>query len=65
MKEKKKNLENKEEKKMKIELSVDDRKIPTNEFVQKILGNVIKAMVESLHTIDDEWKEISIKVEKE
>jgi hypothetical protein len=50
---------------VKIELSVDDRKIPTNEFVQKILGNVIKAMVESLHTIDDEWKEISIKVEKE
>ena len=50
---------------MKIELSVDDRKIPTNEFVQKIVGNVIKAMVETLHTIDDEWKEISIKVEKE
>jgi hypothetical protein len=50
---------------VKIELAVDDRKIPTNEFVQKIVGNVIKAMVESLHTIDDEWKEISIKVEKE
>jgi hypothetical protein len=50
---------------VKIELLVDDRKIPTNEFIQKILGNVIKAMVESLHTIDDEWKEISIKVEKE
>ena len=50
---------------MKVELLVDDRKIPTNEFIQKILGNVIKAMVESLHTIDDEWKEISIKVEKE
>lgn len=50
---------------MKVELLVDDRKIPTNEFIQKILGNVIKAMVESLHTIDDGWKEISIKVEKE
>ncbi|MDD3246663.1 MAG: hypothetical protein PHF18_07420 [Methanosarcina sp.] len=50
---------------MKVELLVDDRKIPTNEFIQKILGNVIKAMVESLHTIDDEWKEISIKIEKE
>ncbi len=50
---------------MKVELLVDDRKIPTNEFIQKILGNVIKAMVESLHSIDDEWKEISIKVEKE
>jgi len=50
---------------VKVELLVDDRKIPTNEFIQKILGNVIKAMVESLHTIDDEWKEISIKVEKE
>jgi hypothetical protein len=50
---------------VKVELLVDDRKIPTNEFIQKILGNVIKAMVESLHTIDDEWKEISIKIEKE
>ncbi|WP_197073987.1 MULTISPECIES: hypothetical protein [unclassified Methanosarcina] len=50
---------------MKIELLVDDKKIPTNEFIQKILGNVVKAMVESLHAVDDEWKEISIKVEKE
>jgi len=48
-----------------VKLSVDDRKIPTNEFIQRILGNVVKAMVESLHNIDDEWKEISIKVEKE
>jgi hypothetical protein len=36
---------------VKIELLVDGRKIPMNEFVQKIVGNVIQAMVETLHTI--------------
>jgi hypothetical protein len=50
---------------MKIELSVDGREIPMNDFVQKIIVNVIKAMVETLHTIDSEWKEISINIEKD
>ena len=50
--------------KMKIELLVDGRKIPMNDFVQKIVVNVIKAMVETLHTIDSGWKEISIHIEK-
>jgi hypothetical protein len=50
---------------MKIELMVDGRKIPMNEFVQTMIGNVIKAMVETLHTIDSEWKEISIRVEQD
>lgn len=51
--------------KLKIELLVDSRKIPMNEFVQKIVVNVIKAMVETLHTIDSGWKEISIHIEKD
>lgn len=50
---------------MKIELMVDGRKIPMNEFVQKIVGNVIKAMVETLHTINSDWKEISIYIEQD
>lgn len=50
---------------MKIELLVDGRKIPMNDFVQKIVGNVIKAMVETLHTIDNRWKEISIHIKKD
>jgi hypothetical protein len=50
---------------MKIELMVDGRKIPMNEFVQEIVGNVIKAMVETLHTINSGWKEISIHIEKD
>lgn len=50
---------------MKIELVIDGRKIPTNEFVTKILSNVIGAIVESLHGIDENWKEISLKIEKE
>jgi len=49
---------------VKIELLVDGRKIPMNDFVQKIVGNVIQAMVETLHTIDGGWQEISIHIEK-
>jgi hypothetical protein len=52
-------------KKVKTELLVDGRKIPMNDFVQKIVVNVIKAIVETLHTIDSEWKEISIHIEKD
>lgn len=50
---------------MKIELLVDGKKIPMNDFVQKIVVNVIKAMVETLHNIDSEWKEISIHIERD
>ncbi|WP_229389291.1 hypothetical protein [Methanosarcina sp. DH2] len=50
---------------MKIELMVDGRKIPMNEFVQTIVGNVTKAMVETLHTIDSDWKEISIRIKQD
>jgi hypothetical protein len=49
---------------VKIELLVDGRKVPMNEFVEKIVGNVIQAMVETLHTIDSGWNEISIHIEK-
>ena len=51
--------------KLKIELLVDSRKIPMNDFVQKIVVNVIQAMVETLHTIDSRLKEISIHIEKD
>ncbi|MGB9927192.1 MAG: hypothetical protein ACPK85_02155 [Methanosarcina sp.] len=50
---------------MKIELLVDGRKIPMNEFVQKIVINVVRAMAETLHTINSGWKEISIHIEKD
>lgn len=50
---------------MKIELLVDGKKIPMNDFVQKIVLNVIKAMVETLHSIDSEWKDMSILIERD
>jgi hypothetical protein len=59
-----KNIQLTRRKKMKIELLVDGRKIPMNDFVQKIVGNVIQAIVETLHTIDGGWQEISIHIEK-
>jgi hypothetical protein len=55
----------KKREKMKIELLVDERKIPMNDFVQKIVLNVIKAMVETLHDVDSEWKNISIHIEND
>lgn len=50
---------------MKIELLVDERKIPMNDFVQKIVLNVIKAMVETLHDVNSQWKKISIHIEND
>lgn len=50
---------------MKVELLLDGKKIPMNDFVQKIVVNVIKAMIETLHNIDSEWKEISIHIERD
>lgn len=47
---------------MKVELVIDGRAIPLNDFTQEIIGNVIAAMAQSLRGVNG-WKEISIKVQ--
>lgn len=48
---------------MKVELVVDGKAIPLNDFTQEIIGNVAVAMAESLRGVKAGWKEITIKVQ--
>ena len=50
---------------MKTKLLVDGKKVPMNDFIRKIFTNTMGAMVECLHGIDENWTEISLKIEKE
>ncbi len=50
---------------MKIELVIDGKKVPMNDFIRKIFTNTVGAMVECLHGIDENWTEISLKIEKD
>jgi hypothetical protein len=49
---------------MKVEMAVDGKSIPLNDFTQAIIGNVVTAMAESLRGVPSEEKEIVIKVRK-
>lgn len=49
---------------MSIKLLVDDKEIPLNEFVGKLLAGTIVGAVTSLKGIKDDWKKIELKVTK-
>jgi hypothetical protein len=51
--------------KVKTELVIDGKKVPMNDFIRKIFTNTVGAMVECLHGIDENWTEISLKIEKD
>jgi hypothetical protein len=45
-----------------VELTVDGKKIGLSKFVVKILAGTIAGATSSLRGIDENWKEIKIKV---
>jgi hypothetical protein len=47
-----------------LELKVDGKKIPLNEFVQQILKGTIQGAVTALNGIDENWKKIEIEIKK-
>ena len=49
---------------MSLKLKVDEKEIPLNEFVEKILGGTIAGAVTSLRGIKDDWKKIEIEIQK-
>ncbi|MBN1322491.1 MAG: hypothetical protein JW986_00615 [Methanotrichaceae archaeon] len=49
---------------MKVELKIDGSDIPLSGFPQEILGNVVASMAETLHGVDPNWREITIKVDR-
>jgi hypothetical protein len=51
--------------KVKVEMAVDGKVIPLNDFAQAIIGNVATAMAESLRGVAVGEKEIVIKVQRE
>ncbi len=50
---------------MKVEMTVDGKVIPLNDFTQDIIGNVVKAMAESLRGVAAGEKEIVVKAKRE
>ncbi|MGA9097320.1 MAG: hypothetical protein WB392_00145 [Methanotrichaceae archaeon] len=50
---------------MKVEMMVDGKVIPLNDFTQEIIGNVAVAMAESLRGVGQGWKEIKIKLQQD
>jgi hypothetical protein len=50
--------------KVSLKLKVDEKEIPLNEFVEKILSGTIVGAVTSLRGIKEDWKKIEIKIEK-
>jgi len=49
---------------LKVELKVDGREVPLNPFVSKIVGNLLQAIISSLHGIDEAWREAVFKLER-
>jgi hypothetical protein len=49
---------------MGLKLKVDEKDIPLNEFVEKILNGIVVGGVTSLRGIRDDWKKIEIEVTK-
>jgi hypothetical protein len=47
---------------MKVELEVDDKKIPLNKFVQQFLGAAVVGMVETLDSVEKPCKHIELKI---
>jgi hypothetical protein len=50
---------------MKVEMAVDGKIIPLNDFTQEIIGNVAAAMAQSLRGVAPGEKEIVIKVQRD
>jgi hypothetical protein len=50
---------------MKVEMAVDGKIIPLNDFTQEIIGNVAAAMAESLRDVAADSQEIVIKVRRD
>ncbi len=48
---------------MTLKLKVDEKEIPLNEFVEKMLQGTIIGAVSSLRGIKEDWKKIEVKVE--
>ena len=49
---------------MHVELLVDGKKISLNDFVEEFFGKTLDGAISSLSGINEDWKEMQIKVIK-
>ncbi len=49
---------------MTLKLRIDDKDIPLNEFVEKILNGMMVGAVTSLRGIREDWKKIEVEITK-
>jgi len=52
------------EKKAKVTLVVDGRRIPLNPYVSSVFANVIAALISTLKGVEEDWNLAEIRVEK-
>jgi len=47
-----------------VELHVDEKEIPLNKFLKRLFSGIVTGAVMPLRNIEEDWKEIRIKVIK-
>lgn len=47
-----------------IILEIDGKKIPMNDFVKKILCGMVKGSIETLRGVEDDWKNVTIRMNR-
>ncbi len=50
---------------MGVQLKVDGKIIPINEFVESILSGTISGAVTTLHGVGGDWRKIEIQIERQ
>ena len=53
------------EKKAKVTLVVDGRRIPLNPYVSSVFANVIAALISTLKGVEEDWNLAEIRVERQ
>jgi len=49
---------------VRVELRIDGRQVPLNQFVTKLVGNLLQAVLSSLHGVEEGWKVAELRVER-
>ena len=47
-----------------IELRVDGKEIPMNDFVKNVFEKVVTSLVSTLKGVDENWKELNIVIKR-
>jgi hypothetical protein len=50
---------------MSVQLKVDGKVIPINEFVESILGGTVTGAVTTLHGVGGDWRKIEVQIERQ